>query len=41
MALRPVKEMSIAIEKIAALSEMEKNVNAVVEAIDRLVKKNV
>lgn len=41
MALRPVKEMTIAIEKIAALSEMEKNVNAIVEAIDRLVKKNV
>lgn len=41
MALRPVKDMSIAIEKIAALAEMENNINTVITAIDRLVKKNV
>jgi hypothetical protein len=41
ISLRPVKEMTLAIEKVAAFSEMENNLNIVVAAIDRLVKKNV
>lgn len=40
ISLRPVKEMSMAIEKIAALEEMEKNIKVVVNAFDNLIKKN-
>ena len=40
ISLRPVKEMSMAIEKVAALEEMEKNVKSVVEAFDRVIKNN-
>lgn len=41
IALRPVRKMSLAIEKIAALEEMEGRLNTVVTAFDRVIKKNV
>lgn len=40
LTLRPVKEMAMAIEKIAVLDEMKTKVDAVVDAFDRVIKGN-
>ena len=40
ITLRPVKEMSLAIEKMAALTEMKENIDQVVVAFDAVIKSN-
>jgi len=40
LTLRPVKTMAIAIEKIAALDEMKKNIDTIVGAFDKVLKAN-
>ncbi len=41
LQLRPAKEMTMAIEKIAAFEEMEENLQKVVNAIDNVIKENM
>lgn len=40
LSLRPVREMGLAIEKIAALEEMEANIKKVVNAFDKVIQQN-
>jgi len=40
LTLRPVKEMSLAIEKMAVLTEMKSRVDQIVSAFDSVIKKN-
>ena len=40
IALRPIKEMALAIEKIAALEEMKANLDNITKAFDKVILKN-